>query len=267
MQSFSLKNIARHLIVLSMVVSLSACAGMHHNADRIALDSKIADPLEPLNRGVLKFNNAVDFVILNPLAKGYNFLPGFVRKGVGNFLSNLRTPLYAANNVLQGDVGSAGVNVARFVVNTTVGVGGLVDVAAKNGLTEQPEDFGQTLAVWGVGNGFYLVLPVLGPSSLRDTAGTFADAYADPVRIITFSEGEEWIYYTRGVVEGVHNRAGMINVLEDLKTNSLDYYSALKSIYEQRRAALIRDSKYNIEESGENQYDNYEAEFSRFEDY
>jgi len=261
--TYKLKRLAKPLAVIMMVVALTGCAAQ---GERASLNTTIADPLEPMNRGILKFNNAVDMVLLDPLAKGYNaVLPGFAKQAVGNFLNNLRSPLYAANNVLQGDIGGAGKNLARFVMNSTIGIAGLVDVAAKNGLQHEPEDFGQTLAVWGVGNGFYLVWPILGPSSLRDTAGTFADAFADPVRIIAFSEGEEWIYYTRGGVEALHAKAQTVEVLEDLKENSLDYYSALKSIYEQRRVALIRDNSYNMS-APQVSYDDYEAEFNRYTD-
>src|SRR5690606_10457949 len=111
------------------------------------------------------FNNALDIVVIEPAAKVYNrLLPDFARRGVGNFMKNLRSPLYVANDILQGDFYGAGRNTARFLVNTTAGIGGLIDVASHHGMPYQPEDFGQTLAVWGAGDGFYLVLPVMGPS-------------------------------------------------------------------------------------------------------
>jgi len=206
--------------------------------------SAVNDPLEPLNRGIFAFNDALDRALVEPVAKVYNFLtPDFFRAGVQNFMRNLRTPLIVANNVLQGDIKGAGVASARFVINTVGGVGGLFDVAGANGMPFEPEDFGQTLAVWGFGEGFYLVLPVLGPSSLRDGAGFAVDTFADPVRLYAFNRDEEWIYYTRGLVEGLDNRARLVSAVRDMRRNSLDYYAAVRSAYTQRRRALVRDVK------------------------
>ena len=247
-------NFRKVCMMAAMCLTLTACAGQNVDTTKT-----IPDPLEPWNRGVTQFNKGLDIIVLDPLAKGYNaVLPQFVRNAVGNFLRNLRTPLYFANNVLQGDVGGAGVSAARFLMNSTIGVGGLVDVAAKQGLNSEEEDFGQTLAVWGLGDGFYLVWPILGPSSLRDTVGMGVDAFADPVRIIAFDEGEEWIYYTRNGIEALHRKAEVVDVLSDLRENSLDYYSAIKSIYEQRRIALIHDNSYDMSQQ-QGSYDDYDA--------
>ena len=228
----------------------------------------IPDPLEPINRGIFKFNTALDIVLLDPLASGYNaILPEPIRNGIRNFLRNLRTPLYAANNLLQGNVGDAGVSTARFIMNSTVGVAGIFDVAKTQGLNFEQEDFGQTLAVWGVGDGFYIVWPLLGPSSLRDSAGMGVDAYADPVRIITFNNDEEWIYYTRNGIEALDTKAQLVDTMKDVRKTSLDYYSSVKSIYEQRRTALIRDNvytdQYKIDKGDDygnyDKYDDYET--------
>ncbi len=202
----------------------------------------VHDPIEPFNRGVFAFNDALDRAVLEPVAKVYNFItPDFFRAGVQNFMRNLRTPLIVANNVLQGDFKGAGVASARFVINTVGGIGGLFDLAGDNGLPYEPEDFGQTLAVWGLGEGFYIVLPVVGPSTLRDTAGMAVDTFADPVRLYAFNRDEEWIYYTRGAVEGLDNRARMVNAVRDMRRNSLDYYAAVRSAYTQKRRSLVRD--------------------------
>jgi phospholipid-binding lipoprotein MlaA len=204
--------------------------------------SELNDPIEPVNRAIFAFNNVLDIIIVEPVAKIYNAVfPGFVRDGVQNFMRNLRSPLIVANNLLQGDFGDAGVATARFVINTTVGIGGLVDVAGRQGLAYESEDLGQTLGVWGVGNGMYIVLPIFGPSSLRDTTGMVGDYFADPLRIWTHNTDNEWIYYTRGIVEGIDNRSRLIKAVEDLRKNSLDYYAAVRSAYAQKRAALIRD--------------------------
>lgn len=204
----------------------------------------IPDPLEPMNRAIFKFNDVVDHIVLDPVARMYNaILPDFIRDAIQSFMRNLQSPLIVANNILQGDIGGAGVATARFVVNSTVGVLGLVDVASTHGLAYEDEDFGQTLAVWGFGDGFYLVLPILGPSSLRDTAGLGADALADPVRIVAENNDNEWVYYTRGIVKGIDTRSRMLKGLDDLRANSLDYYAAIRSAYGQKRASLIRDEK------------------------
>jgi phospholipid-binding lipoprotein MlaA len=204
----------------------------------------INDPLEPINRGVFAFNNALDKVLIDPLAKLYNaLLPDFLRDGVRNFMRNISSPIIVANEVLQGDIKGAGVATARFIINTTAGIGGLFDPAATQGFPYDDEDFGQTLGVWGFGNGFYLVLPVLGPSSLRDAAGMAVDSYADPVRIWSDKTGRDWIYYTRVGVEGLDKRARLVRAMNDLRKNSLDYYAAVRSAYAQKRHSLVLDEK------------------------
>lgn len=225
---------------LLLVGSVSGCAkSQDPNA---AYKSEINDPIEPVNRAIFSFNNVLDLILLEPAAKIYNAVfPGFVRDSVQSFMRNLRSPLIIANNLLQGDIGDAGVASARFIINSTVGVAGLVDIASTQGLGYEEEDFGQTLAVWGLGDGFYLMLPVLGPSSLRDGVGRVGDMMADPVRIIAHNTDNDWIYYTRNAVEGLDNRARLVSAIEDLRKNSLDYYAAVRSAYAQKRASLVRD--------------------------
>lgn len=243
-----------------LVLGMTGCASAKRD---FQTNAPISDPLEPFNRGVFAFNNTLDRFLVEPVAKIYNAIfPDFFRDGVQNFMRNLRAPLIVGNNVLQGDFKGAGVATARFAINTTAGIGGLIDVAAAQGLEYQPEDFGQTLAVWGLGDGFYLVLPVLGPTTLRDGTGALVDAFADPVRLYAFNRDEDWIYYTRGLVEAVDNRSRMIRAVEDLRRNSLDYYAAVRSAYTQNRRALIRDQKPNKPPMATEQYsefDYYEA--------
>jgi len=252
---------ARFCMILCLAFSLQACAtkaGTDSNGYQNA--NTIPDPIEPFNRAMLKLNTGLDIFIIEPIASSYEYiLPQVVRDSVQNFMRNLRTPLYVANNALQGDFGDAGVGTARFVINSTFGLVGLFDVAEKRGLGFEQEDFGQTLATWGVGDGFYVVWPVFGPSSLRDTVGMVADSVADPVRIVAFSENEDWVYYTRNGVEALDNRARLLDTIRDLRKNSLDYYSSLKSIYEQRRVALIRDNVYT------NNYDIPNYDYDEFE--
>ncbi len=204
--------------------------------------TEINDPIEPLNRGVFAFNDFVDRMLIEPVAVIYNTIfPGFARDGIRNFLHNLESPLIVANNLLQGDIKGAGTATARFVINTTMGIGGLVDAAAGQGLPYEKEDFGQTLAVWGFGDGFYIVLPIIGPSSLRDAAGLAVTSYADPVRIVADNKDEDWIYYTKVAVDGLDTRARLVDAVRDLRKNSLDYYAAVRSAYIQKRRALVRD--------------------------
>lgn len=223
-----------------LIFSTASCAGNKGQQD--GYKASINDPIEPFNRGVFAFNDALDIVLIEPVAKVYKAIfPSFFRDSVQSFMRNLRSPLIVGNEILQGDFKNAGVATARFIINTTAGIGGLVDVASAQGLPYEPEDFGQTLAVWGFGDGFYLVLPVVGPSSLRDATGLVADSFADPVRIVAHNTDNDWIYYTRVGVEGLDTRARLVKAVDDLRRNSLDYYAAVRSAYAQKRNALIRD--------------------------
>lgn len=228
------------VLALFMTLSLGACA---QNADpQTGYRAEINDPIEPVNRVIFAFNNVVDRFVLEPVAKIYDAVfPTFVKDSVQSFMRNLRTPLIIANNLLQGDFDDAGTATARFVINTTVGVVGLVDVASKQGFAYEQEDLGQTLGVWGLGDGMYLVLPILGPSSARDFTGTVGEYFADPLQIWANNTHNDWVYITRGAVEGIDNRARAIKAIDDLRKNSLDYYAAVRSAYVQRRQALIRD--------------------------
>lgn len=200
------------------------------------------DPLEPINRGVFWFNEILDVVIIRPVAEIYRtVLPDPVRTGVRNVLRNVRAPLDLTNQVLQGDMDGAGDVLARFAINTTVGLGGLIDVAAQNGIPYQYESFEQTLAVWGVPEGPYLVLPVIGSSSLRDGPALFLEAWADPVTRYAANNEAEWFTYTRVGLTIADTRAEYIEVIDDLRANSFDYYAAFRSLYRQRRDGWIRD--------------------------
>lgn len=202
----------------------------------------ISDPFEGTNRAIFSFNNALDHAVINPVVKGYRtVVPKPARSGLRNFLRNLKSPVLLANQVLQGDVDGAGNVLKRASINTLVGAGGLFDVAGAEGIPYEQEDFGQTLAVWGVGHGPYIVVPVLGPSSLRDYAGYFVDAYADPLRWYLFNIDEEGWYYARMGAEYLDLRESLLDTLEDIERSSIDYYAAVRSIYYQRRQALVED--------------------------
>lgn len=226
------KTVGTTCLALLASLSLSACAS--------GSAGEVADPAEGLNRGIFRFNDAVDTAVLSPVAKGYRaVVPQPARTGVRNFLHNLKTPTILANNLLQGDLQGAGVTLTRFLANTLIGLGGVFDVAAKGGLPYRDEDFGQTLGTWGVGSGPYIVLPLFGPSSARDTAGLLVDSYTDPVRSwLTNTDREEW-YIGKVAVATVDKREELLDVLADLKKNSIDYYAAVRSAYGQRRTAEI----------------------------
>ena len=203
------------------------------------VEDEVYDPFEKINRAIFSFNNAADQIILEPVAKGYKKLPSPVQSGISNFLSNLRMPLVVVNQLLQGQGKNAAESTGRFVVNTTAGIFGLIDVADKIGLEEKEEDFGQTLATWGVGDGFYIVLPLFGPSNVRDTSGMLMTMVTDPVNAYAVSEGEAWFVTTRITTNAIDQRSKIIDEVNALRNNSLDYYAAVRSSYYQNRKAAI----------------------------
>lgn len=196
------------------------------------------DPLERGNRAIFKFNDTLDAWLFEPLAKGWNFVvPPVAQEHLANFFENLRFPVIFVNSVLQAKPRRAGIAFGRFTMNTVFGVGGLLDPAAAAGLKPVDEDFGQTLGHWGIDGGPYLVLPLLGPSNPRDTIGMVADGSA-----------RVWPYFADSVVTytatGVHllnTRSLYLDILDDAKRESLDYYAAVRDAYLQRRDALIED--------------------------
>lgn len=205
--------------------------------EEVAEDS---DPFESFNRKVYKFNSAVDRAVLKPLARGYDkLLPDAVQRRIGNFFRNLAEPTVAINNLLQGKVPDAFAATARFLANSTLGVGGLFDVAAKAGVPRQQEDFGQTLAVWGAEPGPYLVLPFLGPRTVRDSFGLVADWYTDPV---TYIDNEPVRYGLRGMYL-VDTRWQLMDASRVLEQATDDEYLFVREAYLQRRNNLIRDGK------------------------
>lgn len=205
-----------------------------------------SDPIEPFNRAVFTFNKYFDMVILRPLAYGYkNYLPGFAQTGIHNFLVNLLSPVTLLNELLQGDLHGADIVTRRFFVNTILGWGGFVDAAEMHGLNPIPrEDFGQTLGVWGVGAGPYLVLPIIGPSNLRDLTGRIVDVVVDPWNLWATNVDENWIPITRGAITAIDTRAILMEPYDDIMKNSVDPYSSFRSIYSQNRTYAIRDRIY-----------------------
>lgn len=227
-----LQNIKKVLAFAAVSALLTACS--------TAGTGEVADPIEGVNRGIFKFNDVVDTAVMAPVAKGYRAaVPKPARVGIRNALRNMKTPTLVANDLLQGDVNSAGNDLTRFFANTFFGLAGLIDVAGSEGVSYKEEDFGQTLGTWGVDNGPYLVLPLFGPSTARDTTGLIVDGYSDPIRMWTSNTDREGYYLGRVAVTSVDKREELLDVLADLKKNSIDYYAAMKSTYVQRRQALV----------------------------
>lgn len=229
---YMFKNVKKVIAFAAVSALLAGCS--------TAGTGEVSDPIEGVNRGVFKFNDVVDTAVLAPVAKSYRAaVPKPARVGIRNALRNMKTPTLVANDILQGDVGSAGHDLTRFFANTFFGLGGLVDVAGSEGVAYKEEDFGQTLGTWGVGNGPYLVLPLFGPSTVRDTTGLVVDGYTDPIRLWTSNTDREGYYLGRVALASVDKREELLDVLADLKKNSIDYYAAMKSTYIQRREALV----------------------------
>jgi phospholipid-binding lipoprotein MlaA len=245
MKAWAMKKAGRKfsttMMILGASVMLAAC-GTTQEDQIMAGSIQINDPFESTNRAVFAFNNAVDDAVIHPVVSGYRtVVPRPARQGLRNFLRNLKSPVQFANQVLQGDAQGASDVVVRAVVNSTVGVAGVFDVAGHEGIAYQQEDFGQTLGVWGVDHGPYLVVPFLGPSSMRDYAGYIVDAYADPLRWWLFNtDNEEW-YYAKIGADYLDLREDLMDVLKELEASSIDYYAAVRSTYYQRRDALVRD--------------------------
>ena len=211
--------------------------------DPVALEAFRAnnDPLEPFNRKVFAFNELLDRFIIKPIAQGYlRIVPRAGRDGILNIIKNLNEPVVFANDALQGEGRRAAITAGRFVLNSTLGVAGIMDVAGKHGLVRQNGDFGQTLHVWGFDEGPYLVLPLWGPSNPRDAVGAGVDIYMVPYRYIADKDN-----YPSGLsaantgLGGIDERSRNIDSLDELQRESIDYYASFRSLYRQHRAAEV----------------------------
>ncbi len=235
----------RLVLILLLAASLGACATKPPVEDVAARAEyeRNNDPLEPLNRFTFKANTFFDKLLFRPLAKGYNFIvPRPVRGAITNFLDNLNTPLILLNDLLQGEGKRAGTTFSRFVINSTIGIGGLFDPAENWGLEQHGEDFGQTAATWGVGEGFYLVLPFFGPSNPRDALGLVGESFADPLSIALDKWDEEELAYARLGMEALDFRARNDDLFDELYKSD-DPYILARSAYRQRRAFNIANEK------------------------
>tara|TARA_B100001057_G_scaffold170157_1_gene170915 strand:- start:1769 stop:2569 length:801 start_codon:yes stop_codon:yes gene_type:complete len=223
---------------------------------------KINDCFEKLNKITFSFNQGLDKALIKPLAKSYKKLPEPVQKGTSNAVKNLSSLVTIPNNVLQGDIKTAAINTGRLVVNTTIGLLGIIDVANKMGFPKYvKEDYGQTLGAWGVGPGCYIVLPVLGPSTVRDTLGSFANVMGgDPWYNASMHGNNEFLseglYMSSKVLSGIEFRANNIDSLNNLEKNSVDFYASVKSLYLQDRENKIENvNRGNIEVIYKNESD------------
>lgn len=231
------------LSILSLFL-VSACATAPDPTDPEAVSEyrQINDPAEPANRAIFAVNEVVDMVVLKPAAGMYrDLVPPPVRDGIHNALNNLRSPVVLFNDLLQGEFERAGTTIVRFVINSTIGVLGLGDPASSLGFEYHNEDFGQTLAAWGLEEGPYIMLPILGPSNPRDTVGMVVDLLVDPFNWWAHNTDRDYVTYTRAGLRAVDERARNYEALEDLKRSSLDYYATIRSLYRQRRTDEIRN--------------------------
>ena len=237
------------ILTIFFFMSLSANAGSDgENTISKKQPKPVKDCFETVNRGMFAFNQTLDNVIFEPVAKGYRYIPSPIRTGTSNTLSNLSNLITIPNNLLQGDVKTAGVNTIRFVLNTTVGILGIWDPAQILGFEKkEKEDYGQTLGSWGIGPGCYLILPVLGPSTVRDAVGTFANFVGgDPWYNVTVTNDTNYFnesdYYTTRLTSGVDYRAKNIESFDNLEKNSIDFYASIRSLYLQDRQQRILNS-------------------------
>ena len=226
---------------------------------------EVKDCFEGLNRATFAFNQGLDKVIVEPLARGYRKLRIPIRTGTSNVLSNLSNLITIPNNILQGDFRSAGLNTARLSVNTTIGIFGIFDVAQQMGLIKNSkEDYGQTLGKWGVGEGCYLVLPILGPSTIRDSFGTIVSILGgDPWYNVTVKNDTQYFkdsdYYVSKGADGINFRSKNIEAFDNLEKNSMDFYASVRSLYLQDRKQKILNSNKIIDTQDDSDWDDVQS--------
>ena len=251
--------------LISVMFTISVSAGTDGENNLSKKPKPVKDCFEGLNRATFSLNQGLDKIIFKPIAKGYRKLPSSVRTGTGNALTNLSSLVTIPNNILQGEFKTAGVNTGRFAINTTVGILGIFDVAEKIGFSEYiKEDYGQTLGRWGVGPGCYVVLPVLGPSTVRDATGSFLNALGgDPYYNASVHGNNEFLttsqFVTTKILTGVDFRAKNLETIDNLEKNSLDFYASVRSLYLQDRQRKIVNKNATIEVLYESDWEEIES--------
>jgi len=253
----------RHLIITTALIaglSLAGCATAPTTPVEKAEFETTNDPFEPTNRYIFSFNDFLDRLLIGPLAGLYRAtVPPPIRDRVANILGNMSEPVIMANNMFQGEFTSAGTTLGRFLTNSTLGVGGMFEVANGLGLPEQQGDFGQTLHVWGFGSGPYLVLPLFGPSNIRDAIGLGIDTLISPWKYAVANAGGEardiFDYSDMGA-SALAQREAVIEAYDSLREGSLDFYAQMRSVYRQHRAKQLGDTT-----AGDMpQFDDYESD-------
>ena len=255
-------------IIISLSIILFAFNANAASDGNLALEknkpSEIKDCFDNINRATFAFNQVLDGIIFKPVAGVYRVLPTPIKSGVSNSLDNLSNLVTIPNNIIQGDLRKAGINSGRFLINTTVGILGIIDIAELLGLPEyEKEDYGQSLATLGVGPGCYLVLPVLGPSTVRDTAASFANIMGgDAWYNVTVKNDTQHFsdidYYSSKLTAGVDFRAKNYDSIENLEKNSVDFYASVKSLYLQDRHQKILNSNGTIEAMNDSDWEEIE---------
>lgn len=236
-----MKKLFVYTILVSLAIANSASAATvlkktHFAPQNVLEDEELdySDPIEPINRAIFKFNQVVDGVALKPISKIYRgVVPEWGRDRVSNFLYNVSEPVTVVNSVFQGDAENAFTSVWRLIINTTFGLLGTFDAASEVGLKPRKEDFGQTLAVWGVGEGPYIVLPILGPSDLRDTVGLGVDYASNPINWGRYTSSDERTGLM--VAKALDARTSLLDITDEIDRTSLDPYSSYRSFYLQKR--------------------------------
>ena len=257
-------------ILVTSLIAIMLTTNVSADTDGVNSLSKTSKPVkdcfEGLNRATFVLNQSLDKAVFKPVAEAYRALPSSVRSGTSNALNNISSLITVPNNILQGEFKTAGINTGRFVVNTTVGILGILDVAEQIGFPKyEKEDYGQTLGVMGVGEGCYLVIPVLGPSTIRDTAGSFMNILGgDPYYNASTHGNNEFlsdkVYMTTKVISGIDFRAKNLESIDNLEKNSMDFYASVRSLYLQDRQQKITNSNPTIEIMYEGDWEEVESQ-------
>ena len=259
------KIIITSLISLMLATNVSADTDGENSLSK-KNSGEVKDCFEGLNRATFSLNQGLDKVIFKPVAKGYRKLPSPIRSGTSNALENISSLITIPNNILQGEFRKAGINTGRFAVNTTVGILGIFDVATKMDFPEyEREDYGQTFGAWGIGAGCYVVLPIIGPSTVRDAFGSFVNVLGgDPYYNASVHGNNQYldkdIYMTTKIISGIDFRAKNLETIDNLEKNSMDFYASVRSLYLQDRQQKIRNSDPTIDIMYEGDWEEVETQ-------
>jgi phospholipid-binding lipoprotein MlaA len=231
-------------ILVARAAAIVLCAAMTGCAGLATREAGPDDPLEPLNRVVFSANLVLDDAVIRPIAEVYRAtLPKFVRDRIRAAIDNLAEPRIFVNDLLQGRINSAGITFTRFLVNTIGGLGGAFDLATGQGFPRQTGDFGQTLYAWGADDGPYLVILFFGPSNARDAFGLGIDLVTTPPALVVHGHAGEIVNLTVGAVDGMDLRSRNIETLDEIKAEALDFYSRMRSLWQQQRKTQLRDAR------------------------